>query len=488
MTRLRDARRHPVNAGITMSGRDASSVPITLRNIRDVFFAMEMDEELFAARLADGTAFWDVVRWNVFGVLHTLFGGPYTAPPIAASPSLRGTLKAVAGSALNRLTRRYIAGRRPAYLFFTGQRIGPPGQLFDNIADHLVALVADRAVVVETMNRTAISFRRLTVGQPTRVPPPSGLAHSSGALALAASRQLSPILSRHFGREVDLSLYLREPLSTFCHYRDYYRTLFATHRPNAVVLINNGSYKGLFAAARDAGVPTIELQHGASCANNVFWSYPAMISADTPGLHLPTAYFTFSDYWRFNSHYPVKMSRAIGNDFFHQAPSVGDDALIVVISAYMFHDDLLPVTLSLAAAFASKTIFYKLHPHQFAQKDEIIDACSGRPNVRVISNEIDVPDLFRRCGFVIGIHSTLLYSALEAGKRVCIYERHNYFWHDDIFEYVERFGSDDELAAIVAAPERHFPRLSDRPSFFDPFDAARFRRALADVEVAGAHP
>jgi hypothetical protein len=72
--------------------------------------------------------------------------------------------------------------------------------------------------------------------------------------------------------------------------------------------------------------------------------------------------------------------------------------------------------------------------------------------------------------------------ALQAGKKVCIYKRSNYFWHFDIFEYVELFDKAADLMEIIAdSNNMYFKNLSKVPVFFQPFDASRFMNALSVV-------
>lgn len=459
-------------------------VAVDLTNIRERFFEMEEAEGLFNLRMDDGTHYWDLVRLNVFYYLHTTFGGPYAIQwSTPAERSAASRVKDFARRRLNRVALGYLESRRPKYLFITGQRIRVGDAIVDNISDHLLPLVGEDAVAIETMNRRAVSMVRFLMRRPTRISPPAILAHPPLVDLTAVGNAISAVVERYFGHRIErLPDLLRDPISIFRQSRDHYRALFARHRPRAIVLINDGTLKGLFHAAAEHGVATLELQHGASCANNVFWSYPEFVRPGAEGLSVPTAYLTFSEYWRHNMHYPVKASFAIGNDFFYQEPSAGDDRYVVIISAYMYHDDLLALAVELAGLAPERTIYYKLHPHQFTSKAAIIEAVRTHPNIVVISDEIDVPSLFRTCGFVVGVHSTLLYSALQAGKKVCIYRRYNYFWHDDIFAYTERFDNAHELAQLVEAPHRYFANLASRPSMFDRFDAHRFRNALAESE------
>jgi hypothetical protein len=148
----------------------------------------------------------------------------------------------------------------------------------------------------------------------------------------------------------------------------------------------------------------------------------------------------------------------------------------------MYHECLLSLALELGTVLKDKKVYYKLHPHQFNQKSEVLAACNGKSNIIIVCDEMDFSVLFKRCNYVVGIHSTVLYMALQAGKKVCLYKRSNFFWHDDIFEYVELFDSVAELCDILdSTPKKYFNRLNRAPVFFQPFNTQRFLNVLENV-------
>jgi hypothetical protein len=287
---------------------------------------------------------------------------------------------------------------------------------------------------------------------------------------------------KHFGASIDTHNLMLGPLLTFRENKNFYLQLFAHYRPNAIVCINNGTLYGLFSAGKEMRVPILELQHGGSNYRTIFWSYPKSIPASHPGLITPTAYLTFSDFWNGNTHFPVSLKRSIGNDYFHQKPIAGDENGVLIVSSYMYHESLLDLALELSNLAKEKKVYYKLHPHQFSQKIAVVAACRGKSNIVIVSDDMEFPELFKLCNYVIGIHSTSLYLALQAGKKVCVYKRSNYFWHEDVFEYVELFDSASELCDIVDDPPgKYFRNMGNLPVLFQPFDAQRFLRVLEDV-------
>lgn len=455
---------------------------ITIENIQAIFFKMEEEEDLFSKQTAEGIYYWDIVRRQVYLYLHTMHGGSFAvdAPPL--SRKWIDTIKDVIKTFINFTTRQYLVAHAPKFIFITGQRIRFGHLLIDNISDHLVELVSKDAVAIELMNKAAISYLKIALGLKTRIPPVSVRSAKNEPELAQIDKTIGGAILEHFGVKVDVISLVAEPLAVFMGNKNYYQKLFSKHHPDFIVCINNGTLNGLFSAAKESKIPTIELQHGASSTNTIFWSYPNSILSTHPGLSLPTAYLTFSDFWNKNTNYPVNLIRSIGNDYFFQEPIKSDENGVLIVSAYMYHDVLLKLTIELASIMETKKIYYKLHPHQFKYKDEVLALCEGKGNIEVISDEMDFPQLYKHCEYVVGVHSTSLYVALQAGKKVCLLKNSNYFWHDDIFDFVELFDNVTELVDIFDNhSDKYFANQGSVPEFFKPFEQRKFMQVLDEI-------
>jgi hypothetical protein len=446
---------------------------------------MEEAEDLFSLQTTDGTYYWDVVRLHVFMSLHSIHGGSFAVPAASSALSLISKAKNLVKSVANAHTRRYLAARAPKYVFITGQRIRRGGDLFDPVADHLYDLMSADAIAVELMNKAAISHGAIVLGRKTRVPPVAIRVNLGPKDLPRIVERIAAAVRKHFDVPLDASGLVQDAMAVFEANRDYYRRLFARHRPKAVVCIDNGTLKGLFSAAKEMHVPTLELQHGEINSRSMRCRYPKSVSSSHAGLALPTAFLTFADYWNQITHFPVRWVSSIGNDYFHQEHVASADDGILIVSAYFYHEALIGLALELADLVGERKVYYKLHPHQFEQKAAIAAACGTKRNIIVVSDELDLPELLRRCDHVVGVHSTVTYIALQAGKKVCLYKRSSYFCHEDVFDYVELFDSAAELKDILEDPTgKYFDRLDRLPVFFQPFDARRFMKALDRAESA----
>ncbi len=437
---------------------------------------------MFSRQMSDGTYYWDIVRRQLYLYLHSLHGGPFALPEPPPHQTPLRKLNNILKWVINKITLNYLIQRQPKYIFVTGQRIRIGASLIDNISDHLLELVKVEASAIELMNRNSISYWALIFGKMTRVPPVALLTTTIENDLKQIVEEVNNVIKKYFNIQIDAYKIIYEPMSSFRGTKSYYSKLLSMHKPSVIVCINNGTLNGMFAAAKESKIPTIELQHGASNSNTIFWSYPSSVSVHHPGLSVPTAYLTFSNFWIANTNYPAKLLDYIGNDYFYQRKIAGSDDGVLIISAYMYREELLQLALDFAAIEEGKKIYFKLHPHEFSERNDVISKCRKYANIAVICDEMDFPDLYEKCDYVIGVHSTTLYMALQAGKKVCIYKRSNYFWHFDIFEYVELFDKAADLMEIIAdSNNMYFKNLSKVPVFFQPFDASRFMNALSVV-------
>lgn len=451
-----------------------------LATLHTAFYEMEVADGLFDRQSDDGIFFWDIVRYNIFVGLQREYGGSYRDPVSTSKASPIATGKNAIKALLNRFTRQYVISQKPEYLFHTVQRTLNGSELLDMVADPLFELVRARSVAIEAVNWGSISVQDMLLGRRTRVPtlfmyePPEPGPLDGMAKAISTS------VVKYFDKLPDIAGLMREPLATYKQYKEHFRAVFARHKPRAVLVVNNGPLKGLFAAARESNVPTIELQHGAPSVASPFWSYPAGIPSTHPGLTLPTAYLVFSEYFKRAVHLPVAHTYAIGNDHLYQAPAATTADAIAIVSAYMYQDELVRLAMALAESFPTRLIYYRLHPHQFAQKAAIAEQVKHRRNIIVQSDEMTLDELFEACTFVIGVHSTVLYSALQARKKVLIYRISNYFQLQDIFPFVELFDSVADAAALIRAHAVSSTSMKT-PMFFEPFDRAAFLTALSKI-------
>lgn len=426
------------------------------------FFEMERRLALFGEQ-AQGVYWWDAVRFQVFyGVYDRLAGIVRPALPV---PSLGVRLRNYAV----RLTRRFafeVRTRLSTYdvIVFRAARKQVGGRMVDEAMDPVSELVQGRCLVIDTYPHY---FHRRERAPLVRLVDPRVMT------------RLEDAVLRDFGIRGELEGAIERIVADYLAQIDYYGALLERTRARLVLLTQNGIEKGLIVAAREAGVPIVEVQHGL-IAMHPGYSYPEGI--DYSHLRsLPTCLFTYSDFWSRCTHMPNIRKRAIGR-FDHAGPAGGDAAAaidLLVISADKYDLILRPIVRAIARAHPQKAIAYKLHPKQTPSEGEIRADLAGCGNVQVIPASRPMSPLLAAAPRLLTVQSTVVYEALQQGKHVWLAAHGEHLVHSDVLDLPQVHVFDIGEAPAVFGP---VPQATGEPPvFFEPFSAARVRAALAEL-------
>jgi hypothetical protein len=446
-------------------------------SIHDVFYQMEEEQDLFTLQLADGTYYWDIIRTELFAGLNAAFKRSTAYPKSEYKLSITTIIKDFVKASINELTLSYLIRCKPEYIFTTFQRQKQNCLFVDNIMDHLYELVSDKSICVEHINKVSISYQDIILGRKTRIPPVYVSAGKKDSDVDAINETITNVVNKYFNVSINIYDIVHDPIKTFKENRNYYRRLFSKFLPKVLVCGNNGTLKGLYCAAREAQIPTVELQHGIS-PGSIMWTYSEKYRKPHSGLIVPDVFLTLADCWNSENEYPTTKTYSVGNDNLYQASVIGEDG-ILIISNLMFHEDLVALTLELTDLIKEKKIYYKLHPQQYDHKADVVSIFSEYGNVEVISDEMNSTELFESCNHVVGVRSTLLYIALQAGKNVYLYKRHNYSWDKHLLKYVALFKDAVEFKKLIDDAADKTP--SNPPVFIQKFDPKKFMQILHNI-------
>jgi len=451
-----------------------------MQDFHKKFFEMEEQEELFSLQLPDGTYYWDIIRRDIFAVLHSSYKGTYSHSAPIRQNIIITVLKDIIKTGINELSLRYLNALKPDYIFITFQRHKVGEKIVDHISDHLCELVSDSSLCIEFSNKASINYLSILFGRKTRLPPFHYRERNEDIDSVKVNSVITNAANKHFSFSIDFYNIINYSIRLFKENRHYYRRCFSKFLPKTIICSDNGTLKGMYFAAQEAGLPVIELQHGAA-PGSILWTYSDKNKAPLPGYILPTAFFTFSDYWSNQNKFPVKLVSSIGNDNFYQPEVIGGKD-IVVISNMNTHAIWVDLVLSLADLVEDKIIYYKLHPQHYHLKENVVADFKDKSNVIVIDDEMNADEIFRCCDHVVGMRSTLIYAALQAGKNVYLYKRSNYDWDGDIIKYLSLFNNAFELNDLIRDSYRmKKPYKSVPPIFFQKFNPQRFIELLDDI-------
>jgi hypothetical protein len=196
--------------------------------------------------------------------------------------------------------------------------------------------------------------------------------------------------------------------------------------------------KGLFCAARDHHVETVEFQHGIIDKGHIGYHYPPNVHTDGR-VYCPDMLLTLSDFWCRECNYPVRRIIPAGNTVFAKIelngkPSRPATGPVVFISTNVFGITLASLAIDYINLNPGACILFKLHPNQYTERTEYLRLFHSHPNIRVVTNEQPVEELIAHCSAIVLIQSTITYQALQAGIPLFIYKRMTYYRHSHIFD------------------------------------------------------
>lgn len=445
--------------------------PININAFMRQFHQLERDLALFDADVG-GELWWDSVRFEVcYFLFDCLTGLTYSSAhrPIVPARKLGIARRTVQREAL---LAKALLSRRDLLVIRAPRSISE-GRRHDVVLDPIVTPFASRSLIVDTLPRRYhlpdCDPARSKAADPSSL---SGIVH---------------LLLDAFGIDVEqarpLDALIRRIRAEYrCHVEAYQR-LFDRMRPTAVLLVQNGIEKALFHVANIRNVPTIEAQHGLIGFGHPAYSYPRGLDyARQTGM--PDLFLTFSPFWSVSGYYPAGRHAVVGTNHFATgiAPIATPVGAIMIICADIYHHELIDVCRTIAQALPKRKIIYKLHPNQRHGEPAIGAALADLPNIVVGSASTPAVQWMDDVSHVVAIQSTVVYEALQHGRRICILPRHDYHIHSDIFDN-QLVSVPDDASSLIEALSVPAAGASG-PTFFAPFDPAEASR-LVEATLAG---
>lgn len=432
----------------------------------DRFHQLERDLRLFESR-SDGLLWWDPVRFeSCYFLYDRLSGLTYSS---ASRPAMRGRRL---GALRRAAERQWLFARARLdhrdLLVLRSPRAATAAGRHDVVLDPLIELAPTPARVIDTIPRRYhlpdCDHARWRGGLPPSLP--------------ELTRTLTAAFDLPAGDAATLEALIRRNSATHrCHVAGYER-LFDRARPSGVLMVSVD--KALFHVATTRGVPVAEAQHGLIGHGHPAYSYPADLDyrAQTT---LPSLFLTFAPFWERITHYPARRQAVVGTDHFAAgfAPIIDPLGDVMVISADIYHSELFALTRALAALLPRRRFVYKLHPNQIAELPAIRAAAADLVNIQIGDPSTPASRMMAGVTHLVAIQSTVVYEALQHGRRVCLLPRHDYQIHADLFDMptVTTSATPERIAADLARPAGDGSALL----FFEPFDRARAAAAVAEL-------
>ena len=209
----------------------------------------------------------------------------------------------------------------------------------------------------------------------------------------------------------------------------------------------------LISAAKELGVPTMELQHGLADKNHVAYNF---LDSSLENDYFPDFFFTWGDYWSDSVRLPSG-SKALSVGF----PLMDDSRKSLKDvqqneNTIIFYSSQVREFIMMALSVCDKLtdlglkVKLKLHPGECkswkTHYPELNDA-----KLEVLDKPVNVHELMASAKYHVGIGSTVMYEALAFSGTVLIYDHPYSFLMDDLIEkgYVQLFKEDESLINLI---------------------------------------
>ena len=462
----------------------------TLRTVTEAFLAMEGELDLLSGSLG---RIWEGARFPIHQRLLAALAA--TGRGQVHYPTLQPSrLRRAWGYARSALSRPSLASA-PADFLIVGhprRQRTPEGAWTDPYIDPLLAPLGRAARVVEAPY----------LGRHRAPPHVPGVRYLDDILLLGtaaanlgerhptqqerrAMEAVADEVGVRFGVDAGVAADVVQKMDEFRSHRvgalRFYDRLLARVRPKVLVLVVGYGHEPLIEAARERGIPVVELQHGVIYPYHLGYTFPSAPKATFPD-HL----LTFGRFWVDATCYPIPRERvrSVGYPAFDAARSAfrrrpGPEILFVSQLAVGEHLSRMAAEL---ARGTSAPIVYKLHPgetHGWAERYPWL----REARIQVVDDPGQpVYDLFATAKAQVGVFSTALYEGLGLGVPTVVAQLPGWEAAEPLVNlgYAQAAADASELEAATRGPAGPV----DADVFFEPGGLGRMTAALR--EIAGA--
>ncbi|GAA1534055.1 hypothetical protein GCM10009741_40510 [Kribbella lupini] len=219
------------------------------------------------------------------------------------------------------------------------------------------------------------------------------------------------------GVKVPIGALVAREIPKHLRLRTLYRALLRRHRIKTVYSVVSYFHQHITGAARDLGVPVIELQHGAISPYHLGYSYPGSpVVADQPD-----ELWCFGSYWETVAELPAGMSTAvIGAPFLPAADaSLKVDDQVLFLSQGTIGRELFDFAVTFAGSRPELDVVYRLHPSEHL--GDYLLPVDSRLRVSAGSAESTV-ELQRTAAYQVGVSTTALFEGMALGCKTAVAE------------------------------------------------------------------
>jgi hypothetical protein len=194
---------------------------------------------------------------------------------------------------------------------------------------------------------------------------------------------------------------------------------FKFKRPSHFFIVVSAGHEAVISAAKDAGVPTYELQHGSPARGKLNYDYSSGLAKHS----FPDFFLSFGEYWSRSIILPLPRQRVISFGYPYLAKKIASKS-----NVYLKKNRLLvvsqPVHAMALAELAIKISQYNQNKIEVIFRPHPSELHHGEPNyfrilrlsgVTIADRNSDLYFLFAQSSWQVGVYSTALYEGLCFG-------------------------------------------------------------------------
>jgi hypothetical protein len=407
-----------------------------------------------------------------------LIGKLLYAVPLAGAGGTRSGSKLRAAATITRSLARHVMRDReldrqmPIVLIASGARlVERDGRYFNSISDYFFSLAPDRTLAIEDLFHWKWPFPRhhenVVIKTPLLVDAEvkarlraSRYRRSARALVELLRERTKDLFSWSFDADRcrRLEAICANRAASLAPRCEMYRSIFKRTRARILVkeeaCYGGPDDTGALVAARDLGMVTAELQHGAISSGHDAYNFaPAVLADEAYRGILPEYLLAYGDWWGNQINAPVK-SLAIGSP--HRTETLGNphfDAAAASARRVLVLGDGIETGLYLAfcerladALDHEFAIAFRPHPLERAQVWKTYPrGAAGR--IRIDSHD-DIYTSFRQAGTVVTEVSTGLFEAIGLVPKIFIWDTPKSRFTLPVHPF-HRFADTIELATLI---------------------------------------
>jgi len=302
--------------------------------------------------------------------------------------------------------------------------------------------------------------------------------------------EVNNLLENSFDINFDLMSIVKNDFLYQLSLSKVYGILFKILGNKRLVCADDGTFKGIFLAAKKLDIRVSDYQHSIISRLCVLYQYHPNIDKEKIKNTIPDEILTWSPFWASETSIPANKI-PIGWEYFDigKKGSYSKDSNyernIYFISPVIDHQKktLYNMAIKLAKEHPDSKIFFKLRPEDYDQNVSLFSDDPPELNNFYFANdgEVHMYEIIQQCRFIVGVDSTLFIEAISMGAYPFILQAD---WHEGM-EFLFRdnpwilFKNYEELLAKITKFQDY--NFSIRNKLFMDFDKDLVRSLIYKI-------